>query len=81
MITLNFRKKTFSTTNFLLNSLNEVNIKSVDIINATPKYLEVSMKKLTKKQIKSFTDNGFKIVDKGNKRQTLVFNGEQLTII
>lgn len=72
---LKFRKRPFETTNELLNSLNEVKVKSVDIINATPQFLEVSMKALNKKEIKSFVDCGFKIVEKGNEKQTLVFNG------
>jgi hypothetical protein len=73
---LNFRKQIKSTNLDLLKPLLEMNIKSVDVINATSKFLEVSMKLMSKKEIKNFTDGGFKIVDKGNKRKTLVFNGK-----
>ena len=76
MALIKFRQKEFSTTTELLNSLEKVKVKSIDVIKATDTYLSVSMLELSKKEVKSYLDNGFKITEIGNKRTILVFNGE-----
>ena len=73
---ISFRKRPIKTSNTILMSLAEVKVKSIDIIDCTPTYLSVSIRNLSKKEVKSFVENGFKLVDAGNKRQILVFNGE-----
>ena len=69
------------TTSDLLQVLNDVKAKNVSILSLNEKFISVSMKGLSKKEITSFEDAGFKIVLSGkdinnNDVSQLVYNGK-----